>query len=294
MKDKKRVLLIILFAAAGFICLGLAGYMLFFKSNDTLPLDSEGKNASLATIHSISYEKGLSLEISSENSKCLDYGNGCMVNLPDISAPENYQVVGWCEDKDGNGTIFDVKQEIKVSKDITLYAIIKKKDEVAKLTEVDNYCNETLKCSVGIKVVDAACSQVGYIEKETDKDLNDCTANPGINNYQKFGNNGNVWDATFVNWSFNISNVSLSSNGIEDVDDVSSYVNWARNNSRFYTNKSSLHNGDLILTNNNQHIAIAVEIENTWYMISGNSNNKVELVVADNISGFVSMRGLAY
>ena len=36
------------------------------------------------------------------------------------------------------------------------------------------------------KVINYALSQVGYLEKKTNKDLDDFTANAGYNNYTKY------------------------------------------------------------------------------------------------------------
>ena len=74
-------------------------------------------------------------------------------------------------------------------------------------------CSKDLKCNTGNKVVDTACSQVGYTEKASDESLEECTANSGENNYQKFGNSGNVWDASFVDWVFKSTKISLIDKG---------------------------------------------------------------------------------
>ena len=54
------------------------------------------------------------------------------------------------------------------------------------------------------KVVQAALSQVGYLEKATDADLNSKTGNAGYNNWTKYGQwyglNGYAWCDMFVSW----------------------------------------------------------------------------------------------
>ena len=60
------------------------------------------------------------------------------------------------------------------------------------------------------------------------------------------------------------------------------------------TDKSSLHNGDLVIIDQNQHIGIAVSVNNEWNIIIGNSNNKVELINLDRVSGFINMKSIAY
>ena len=268
MKKGMKIFMGVLLAAGGLICIGVASYILVFEDTATnIPLEGEDKNAALATVHNVVYTKGEALEVSSESSMCLDYGRGCTVTTPSIVTDELHEVVGWSEDKEGKGTVYKEETEITVSSDITLHAIIKEKAKSEIKLEIDNICSKDLKCNIGNKVVDTACSQVGYVEKNTDSSLEDCAANPGINNYQKFGNNGNIWDAAFINWVFSSSKISLKDKGIEDVDSVSSYIKWSKNNNRWYTSKSALNNGDLVLTNNDQHIGIAVNIDNEWYMI---------------------------
>lgn len=57
------------------------------------------------------------------------------------------------------------------------------------------------------KVINVANNEVGYIEKATNAFLYDKTANPGKNNWTKYGEwikvNGNYWCASFISWCFN-------------------------------------------------------------------------------------------
>lgn len=297
MRNTKRTFAIVILAAFGFICIGLASCSFIFKNDDNNEIKGDDKNAAFASIHTVTYDKQNASSITSLSAKCLDYGRGCTVTTPNISVENGYVVIGWSKNKDGKGGIFKVNEQIEITENTTLYAIVKENSnntDNLKNFNIDNYCNETIKCKVGIDVVDVACSQVGYVEKATDENLSDCTANKGDNNYQKFGNNGNVWDATFINWVFNVTKVSLKDKGISDVDDVSEYINWAKNNNRWYTDKSSLHNGDLVIIDQNQHIGIAVSVNNEWNIIIGNSNNKVELINLDRVSGFINMKSIAY
>ena len=58
------------------------------------------------------------------------------------------------------------------------------------------------------KVIDYALTQVGYLEKKSNKDLDDFTANAGYDNWTKYGRdydkvmqthlNGNSWCAMFI------------------------------------------------------------------------------------------------
>lgn len=55
-------------------------------------------------------------------------------------------------------------------------------------------------------VVKVAVNEIGYLEKATNSNLDDKSANPGKNNYTKYGlltgTNGNYWCASFVSWCF--------------------------------------------------------------------------------------------
>ena len=57
----------------------------------------------------------------------------------------------------------------------------------------------------------AAMSQIGYLEKNNNADLNNYTANPGSNNYTKYakemGANPNNWCAYFVSWAAKAANI---------------------------------------------------------------------------------------
>ena len=294
MKQGKKVFIGVLLAAGGLICLGLASYILFFEDNIDVPFESEEKNAALATVRTVTYIDTKELGISGESSMCLDYGNGCVVTTANILNQSEYSALGWALEKDSENITYKTEEDITIHKDITLYSVVKEKTQIEPSLENINVCNKNIKCYTGNSIVDTACSQVGYIEKESDDSLEECTVNSGTNNHQKYGNNGNIWDAAFINWVFNSAKISLKDKSIVDVNDVSSYVEWAIDNNKWFTSKSALNQGDLVLTNNNQHIGIALNLDNEWYMIAGNHNNKVELAALDNISGFISMKGLAY
>lgn len=56
------------------------------------------------------------------------------------------------------------------------------------------------------KVTTVAEAEVGYLEKKSNKDLDDKTANAGSTNYTKYGKwigvNGDYWCASFLSWLF--------------------------------------------------------------------------------------------
>ena len=56
------------------------------------------------------------------------------------------------------------------------------------------------------KIIKVAKNEVGYLEKKSNKDLNDKLANAGSRNYTKYGKwigvNGDYWCASFVSWIF--------------------------------------------------------------------------------------------
>ena len=183
MKKSTKKIMGVLLAAVGFIFIGLASYILVIQDEPTnIPLEGEDKNAALATVRTVIYEKKDNLEISSESSSCLDYGRGCTVTTPTITIDEKYEVVGWGEAEEA---IYKEQEKITITKDITLYPIIKEKEIKETNIEVNNVCSKDLKCNIGNKVVDTACSQVGYVEKSSDEALEECTVNSGENNYQR-------------------------------------------------------------------------------------------------------------
>lgn len=60
--------------------------------------------------------------------------------------------------------------------------------------------------NIASKATKVAKGEVGYIEKATNKDLENKTKNPGNNNYTKYGKwigaNGDYWCASFLSWIF--------------------------------------------------------------------------------------------
>lgn len=292
MSDKNKRFIIFLMVIA-FLCISISLYVTFSINGDN-SLTGASKNVELKTVFTVTYDKNNAQSISNTSSKCYASLSSCKVILPSIVAQPGYDVVGWGLSKEESSFKYSVGEEITVDKNMTLYAITKESAKLDSNLQVGNVCNKDTKCIVGNSFVDAACTQVGYVEKATDSKTDDCKSNSGMNNFQKYGNSGNVWDASFIEWSFNVAGININKFGLYELDEVSSYVLWAKNQNRLYTNKSALKTGDLVLTNNNNHIGIAVKYGNDWYMIDGNHDNMVKFALIEGASSFISMDGITY
>ena len=150
------------------------------------------------------------------------------------------------------------------------------------------------------RVIDIAQSQLGYIEKSSDFNLDDFTANAGRNNYTKYmrdlGFNQSVlteeerqWCAYFVRWVFQNA-------GVPDSEYIrSGYVpNWRAH----FTNKGKFHErgtyhpkpGDLVIIANlnkgwpNAHIGIIESVDAVAFnYISGNTGNYTDRVSSEHV-----------
>lgn len=76
----------------------------------------------------------------------------------------------------------------------------------AKKVVTNNTTTKTAKTTPDDKVIKVAEAEVGYLEKKSNKDLDNKTANAGSANYTKYGKwlgmNGDYWCASFVSWCF--------------------------------------------------------------------------------------------
>lgn len=289
-KNKRFVVFLMIIA---FLCIGISLYVTF-SINMKDSVSGIEKNVKLKTTFTVTYDKNKAKSISTTSSKCYASGASCQVTMPTITPPAGYVVVGWSTSKDDTVAKYSEKETVDINKNMTLYAITREKDKINEELQVGNTCNKDTKCIVGNDFVDAACTQVGYKEKETDSKLDDCTANAGTNNFQKYGNSGNVWDASFVEWALKTAGINIGEFGLHEADEVINYVTWAKNQNRLYTNKSALKTGDLVLTNDNNHIGIAVKYGNSWYMIDGNHDNMVKFAPIEDATGFINMSGIVY
>lgn len=104
-------------------------------------------------------------------------------------------------------------------------------------------------------VIDAAIVEVGYVGKQSKKYLNNKTADPGPNNYTKYGKwmdiNGKTWNASFISWCFHVaydsSSTEVTGSGEARQTAVTSTVTQTRYNSSLvtYVNRISSANANV-------------------------------------------------
>ena len=140
------------------------------------------------------------------------------------------------------------------------------------------------------KLISTASAEIGYMEKASNKNLDDKTANAGKGNFTKYARDlvnligspysqGAAWCDMFVDWCF------IQTFGKENTKKMlggwSAYTptsaNFYKNAGRFFKTPSI---GDQIFFKNSErinHTGIVVNVTETFvYTIEGNSSNKVQ------------------
>lgn len=102
------------------------------------------------------------------------------------------------------------------------------------------------------QVLKIAEGEVGYIEKASNSQLDDKTANPGANNYTKYGawyglnGPGAPWCAMFVAWCCSKAGVSTSI--VPKTASVSEFTSFAKNHNQFHSKSGyTPQPGDIII-----------------------------------------------
>ena len=140
------------------------------------------------------------------------------------------------------------------------------------------------------KVILIATSQLGYLEKRSNYQLDDKTANAGSNNYTKFARdldeipgfyngkkNGHPWCDVFVDWCF------VQAFGVDGAKELlnqpsKSYGAGCSYSARYYKNKGQFYKrdpmpGDQIFFSNYAHTGLVVDVDNEFvYTIEGNTS----------------------
>lgn len=140
------------------------------------------------------------------------------------------------------------------------------------------------------KVLQVANSEVGYLEKKSNANLDDKTANAGDKNYTKYARDmdnlnvyngkkqGYAWCNVFIDWCF------VQAVGVDRARELligfsagcTQDYNWFKERGQIVT---SPQRGDLVFFGNTSHIGIIEKVENgKIYTIEGNTSNKAELV----------------
>lgn len=164
-------------------------------------------------------------------------------------------------------------------------------DQINKLaydtTSIDNITGANVDSMISV-----AQSQIGYLEKASNSQLDDFTANPGSNNWTKYnrdaqriaaypsgtvttgnggGPNGWQWCATFLSWCAN--EIGLTKDTFPMSASCNTMIDWFRAKGRWYTNGTP-QPGDLIVRPS--HVAMVWSVSNgTITTIEGNTSDRV-------------------
>ena len=141
------------------------------------------------------------------------------------------------------------------------------------------------------KILKVANEEVGYLEKASNGELDDKTANAGDKNFTKYARDmdnlhvyngikqGYAWCNIFIDWCF------YKALGIERARELligwsagcTQDWNWLKNAGRIVENPQK---GDLIFFRNLSHIGIIENVEgDTIHTIEGNTSNDAELII---------------
>ena len=129
------------------------------------------------------------------------------------------------------------------------------------------------------KVINTALQEVGYLEKKSNKDLDNKTANAGSANYTKFGRdmgcNGYAWCDAYVDWCF------VKAYGKESAKRLlGGFSNYTPTSAGYFKKMNRYYEvpqkGDIIFFKNAQricHTGIVIGVSNgTVYTIEGNTS----------------------
>ncbi len=138
------------------------------------------------------------------------------------------------------------------------------------------------------KLIDIAATEVGYLEKASNSQLDDKTANAGSANWTKYGAwyggglNGYAWCAMFVSWCANQAGVSTDI--IPKFHSCTAAMNWFKTHAVWYPRGNyTPAPGDIILFTNDgitaAHVGIVYKVDGSKvYTIEGNTSGGSTLV----------------
>ena len=132
------------------------------------------------------------------------------------------------------------------------------------------------------KIVEIALNEVGYVEKASDKDLDNKKANAGTKDYTKygkwFGSNPGPWCSKFVCWVYNQAGYL---NLIKKTASCGSMLTFFKKEKEFQERGYKPVKADIIFINwdsktTADHVGIVWKVDNKYvYTIEGNRGNKV-------------------
>ena len=137
-----------------------------------------------------------------------------------------------------------------------------------------------------LKVLEVMLNEEGYVEKKTDSQLENKKANPGKNNYTKYGKTmgcqGQPWCDATVDWSF------LTAYGKEKAKKLlGGFSNYTPTSAQYYKNMkrwyTSPQTGDQIFFKNSEricHTGLVYEVKDgKVYTIEGNTTHSDKNIV---------------
>jgi peptidoglycan hydrolase-like protein with peptidoglycan-binding domain len=141
------------------------------------------------------------------------------------------------------------------------------------------------------KILEIANNEVGYLEKASNNNLDDKTANAGDKNYTKYARDmdalnvyngkkqGYAWCNVFIDWCF------VQAVGIDRARELligwsagcTQDYNWFKTKGQIVSEPQI---GDLVFFNNLSHIGIIEDVKDgKIYTIEGNTSNAAELII---------------
>ena len=130
-------------------------------------------------------------------------------------------------------------------------------------------------------MIQIALGEVGYIEKATNSNLDSKTANPGTNNYTKYGKwygmNGQPWCDMFVSWC---ADQAGESEAVGKYAYVPSHQNFFANKGKYFARGAKTPQaGDIVIFKNESHIGIVEYVSGGYlHTIEGNTSGGSTLV----------------
>lgn len=138
------------------------------------------------------------------------------------------------------------------------------------------------------KMIEVALAEVGYLEKASNSQLNNKTANAGYNNWTKYGAwyggglNGQPWCDMFVSW---VANEAGELSAVGKYAYVPSHIQYFKNLKRYFARGAQTpQTGDIIFFGDEAHVGIVEYVQNGYvHTIEGNTSGGTTLV--DNGGG---------
>ena len=132
-----------------------------------------------------------------------------------------------------------------------------------------------------LKIVEIALGEVGYLEKKSDSQLQDKSANAGSNNYTKYGAwygmNGEPWCDMFVSWCAHQAGEEAA---VGRFAYVPYHVAWFRKQGTYFARGADTPRpGDVIFFRDASHVGLVEEVSGGYVTtIEGNTSGGSTLV----------------